>query len=164
MPTPARRDISAIDTWASGSANPARAAARIFSRLRSASARLVGDGDWSVLITLQVDTLSVMGYSIANRLSGCSRGRLYHPPRPARGRPRKELSIDYRSLGRSGTPVGPYCLGAGMFGAVVSPDQDDSIQGMTLIQMAIAFATRRPAATSATMCRIRAEGGSWSPV
>src|SRR2546429_9397084 len=34
MPTPARREISAIDTSASGSANAVRAAARILSRLR----------------------------------------------------------------------------------------------------------------------------------
>jgi aryl-alcohol dehydrogenase-like predicted oxidoreductase len=43
MPTPARREISAIDTSASGSANAARAAARILSRFRSASARLAAN-------------------------------------------------------------------------------------------------------------------------
>jgi hypothetical protein len=42
MPTPARREISAIEISASASANEARAAARIFSRLRSASARRAG--------------------------------------------------------------------------------------------------------------------------
>jgi len=42
MPTPARREISAIEPSASGSANAARAAARTFSRLRSAAARLAG--------------------------------------------------------------------------------------------------------------------------
>ena len=42
MPTPARLEISAIEISARGSANAVRAAARIFSRLRSASARLVG--------------------------------------------------------------------------------------------------------------------------
>jgi hypothetical protein len=46
MPTPARRETSAIDTSASGSANAERAAARILSRLRSASARLVDGADW----------------------------------------------------------------------------------------------------------------------
>src|SRR5580698_10344393 len=46
MPTPARRETSAIDTSASGSVNAARAAARILSRLRSASARLEGDRTW----------------------------------------------------------------------------------------------------------------------
>src|SRR5690242_12129415 len=39
MPTPARRAISAIEISASGSANASRATARIFVRLRSASAR-----------------------------------------------------------------------------------------------------------------------------
>ncbi|CAA9425337.1 MAG: hypothetical protein AVDCRST_MAG55-2272, partial [uncultured Rubrobacteraceae bacterium] len=37
----------------------------------SASARLVGDGDWSGGIGLQVDRLSVMGYTVADRLSVC---------------------------------------------------------------------------------------------
>ena len=42
-----RRETSAIDTSASGSAKAERAAARILSRLRSASARLVSEGNWS---------------------------------------------------------------------------------------------------------------------
>ncbi len=45
MPTPARREISAIEICVSGSANALRAAARILSRLRSASARLVTGGN-----------------------------------------------------------------------------------------------------------------------
>jgi aryl-alcohol dehydrogenase-like predicted oxidoreductase len=72
--------------------------------------------------------------------------------------------MDYRPLGHTGISVSPYCLGAMMFGAVGNPDHDDSIQGMTLIQMAIAFVTRHPAATSGTMFRISAEGGSVLPV
>ena len=47
MPTPARREISAIDASASGSAKAERAAAGISSGLRSASARLVGEENWS---------------------------------------------------------------------------------------------------------------------
>ena len=61
--------------------------------------------------------------------------------------------MDYRSLGRTGISVSPYCQGAMMFGAVGNPDHDDSIQG-------IAFVTRHPGATSGTIFRISAEGGS----
>jgi aryl-alcohol dehydrogenase-like predicted oxidoreductase len=34
----------------------------------------------------------------------------------------------YRSLGRTGIKVSPYCLGAMMFGALGNPDHDDSIR------------------------------------
>ena len=34
----------------------------------------------------------------------------------------------YRSLGRTGIEVSPYCLGAMMFGAMGNPDHDDSIR------------------------------------
>jgi aryl-alcohol dehydrogenase-like predicted oxidoreductase len=34
----------------------------------------------------------------------------------------------YRTLGRTGIKVSPYCLGAMMFGAIGNPDHDDSIQ------------------------------------
>ncbi len=36
--------------------------------------------------------------------------------------------MKYRTLGRSGIKVSPYCLGALMFGAVGNPDHDDSIR------------------------------------
>jgi hypothetical protein len=41
------------------------------SRLRSASARLVGDGNWSWGIGIQVDRLSASRYSEVDRLSAC---------------------------------------------------------------------------------------------
>jgi hypothetical protein len=44
MPTPARRETSAIETCAPASVRAARAASMIFSRLRSASARRLGVG------------------------------------------------------------------------------------------------------------------------
>src|SRR5216110_1576715 len=34
----------------------------------------------------------------------------------------------YRTLGRTGIHVSPYCLGAMMFGAIGNPDHDDSIR------------------------------------
>ncbi|MEV0276744.1 aldo/keto reductase [Streptomyces sp. NPDC050610] len=36
--------------------------------------------------------------------------------------------MQYRTLGRTGIQVSPYCLGAMMFGAIGNPDHDDSIQ------------------------------------
>jgi aryl-alcohol dehydrogenase-like predicted oxidoreductase len=36
--------------------------------------------------------------------------------------------MKYRTLGRTGIQVSPYCLGAMMFGAVGNPDHDDSIR------------------------------------
>jgi aryl-alcohol dehydrogenase-like predicted oxidoreductase len=36
--------------------------------------------------------------------------------------------MKYRSLGRTGIEVSPYCLGAMMFGAMGNPDHDDSIK------------------------------------
>jgi aryl-alcohol dehydrogenase (NADP+) len=36
--------------------------------------------------------------------------------------------MQYRSLGRTGIKVSPYCLGAMMFGAIGNPDHDGSIQ------------------------------------
>src|ERR1700710_2653072 len=35
--------------------------------------------------------------------------------------------MKYRTLGRTGIEVSPYCLGAMMFGAMGNPDHDDSI-------------------------------------
>src|SRR4051812_251302 len=36
--------------------------------------------------------------------------------------------MKYRTLGRTGIQVSPYCLGAMMFGAIGNPDHDDSIR------------------------------------
>jgi aryl-alcohol dehydrogenase (NADP+) len=36
--------------------------------------------------------------------------------------------MQYRSLGRTGIKVSPYCLGAMMFGGIGNPDHDDSIR------------------------------------
>jgi aryl-alcohol dehydrogenase-like predicted oxidoreductase len=36
--------------------------------------------------------------------------------------------MHYRTLGRTGIKVSPYCLGAMMFGAIGNPDHDDSIR------------------------------------
>ena len=36
--------------------------------------------------------------------------------------------MQYRTLGRTGIKVTPYCLGAMMFGAIGNPDHDDSIR------------------------------------
>ncbi|MFJ5303942.1 aldo/keto reductase [Streptomyces sp. NPDC088350] len=36
--------------------------------------------------------------------------------------------MHYRTLGRTGIKVSPYCLGAMMFGAVGNPDHDDSVR------------------------------------
>src|ERR1700720_478543 len=36
--------------------------------------------------------------------------------------------MKYRTLGRTGIQVSPYCLGAMMFGAMGNPDHDDSIR------------------------------------
>ncbi len=36
--------------------------------------------------------------------------------------------MQYRTLGRTGMKVSPYCLGAMMFGAIGNPDHDDSIR------------------------------------
>ncbi|WP_055585231.1 aldo/keto reductase [Peterkaempfera griseoplana] len=36
--------------------------------------------------------------------------------------------MDYRTLGRTGIKVSPYCLGAMMFGAVGNPDHDESVR------------------------------------
>jgi aryl-alcohol dehydrogenase-like predicted oxidoreductase len=36
--------------------------------------------------------------------------------------------MKYRTLGRTGIKVSPYCLGAMMFGAIGNPDHDDSIR------------------------------------
>jgi aryl-alcohol dehydrogenase (NADP+) len=42
--------------------------------------------------------------------------------------------MQYRTLGKTGIKVSPYCLGAMMFGAVGNPDHDDSIR---IIQKAL---------------------------
>jgi hypothetical protein len=39
----------------------------------------------------------------------------------------RRRTVKYRTLGRTGIKVSPYCLGAMMFGAVGNPDHDDSI-------------------------------------
>jgi hypothetical protein len=36
--------------------------------------------------------------------------------------------MKYRTLGRTGIQVSPYCLGAMMFGAMGNPDHDDSVR------------------------------------
>lgn len=36
--------------------------------------------------------------------------------------------MKYRTLGRTGIKVSPYCLGAMMFGAIGNPDHDDSVR------------------------------------
>src|SRR6202046_5941200 len=36
--------------------------------------------------------------------------------------------MKYRTLGRTGIKVSPFCLGAMMFGRIGNPDHDDSIQ------------------------------------
>jgi len=36
--------------------------------------------------------------------------------------------MQYRTLGRTGIKVSPYCLGAMMFGAAGNPDHEDSIR------------------------------------
>ena len=36
--------------------------------------------------------------------------------------------MQYRTLGRTGIKVSPYCLGAMMFGAMANPDHDDCIR------------------------------------
>src|ERR1700686_5064682 len=41
--------------------------------------------------------------------------------------PRRRM-MKYRTLGRTGIEVSPYCLGAMMFGAMGNPDHDDSIR------------------------------------
>ncbi|PVZ13283.1 aldo/keto reductase [Actinomycetospora cinnamomea] len=55
--------------------------------------------------------------------------------------------MQYRTLGRTGIKVSPYCLGAMMFGAVGNPDHDDSIKiihraldaGMNFVDTADAY-------------------------
>src|SRR6059058_4720818 len=39
---------------------------------------------------------------------------------------RRRRAMHYRTLGRTGIKVSPYCLGAMMFGAMGNPDHDDS--------------------------------------
>src|SRR3979409_2201281 len=41
---------------------------------------------------------------------------------------RRRRAMIYRTLGRTGIQVSPYCLGAMMFGAIATPDHDDSIR------------------------------------
>jgi len=36
--------------------------------------------------------------------------------------------MQYRTLGRTGIKVSPYCLGAMMFGAIANPDHADAIR------------------------------------
>src|SRR5262249_39682605 len=103
MPTPARREISAIGTSASRSANAARATVMILSRLRSASARLTGDRGWLSGIVIQVDGPKWTGYPVALKVN-----RTGYPPADASDgiapaaagpRPRKEgASMEYRPL------------------------------------------------------------------
>src|SRR5580693_7125732 len=128
MPTPARREISAIDTSASGSANAARATARILSRLRSASALRVGDANcsWGIgnpsgQAIRQSLTVNWTGYP---PVGSPDHTRL---PRLHRGGSR-ELAMEYRPLGRTGVSVSQLCLGAMMFGAFGNTDHDDSVR------------------------------------
>src|SRR3569833_2038429 len=56
----------------------------------------------------------------------------------------KGRSMKYRTLGRTGIEVSPYCLGTMMFGAMGNPDHDDAIRiihraldaGITLVDTA----------------------------
>jgi aryl-alcohol dehydrogenase (NADP+) len=41
---------------------------------------------------------------------------------------KKDTAMQYRTLGRTGIKVSPYCLGAMMFGAGGNPDHDDAIR------------------------------------
>src|SRR3984957_14943317 len=41
---------------------------------------------------------------------------------------KRNSSMQYRTLGRTGIKVTPYCLGAMMFGAMGNPDHDDSVR------------------------------------
>ncbi|TIV22245.1 MAG: aldo/keto reductase, partial [Mesorhizobium sp.] len=36
--------------------------------------------------------------------------------------------MQYRTLGRTGIKVSPYCLGAMMFGGIANADHDDAIR------------------------------------
>jgi len=47
---------------------------------------------------------------------------------PSTARQRKEYRMQYRTLGKTGIKVSPYCLGAMMFGAAGNPDQDEAIR------------------------------------
>jgi aryl-alcohol dehydrogenase-like predicted oxidoreductase len=40
----------------------------------------------------------------------------------------KESTMQYRTLGKTGIKVSPYCLGAMMFGGIANPDHDDCIR------------------------------------
>jgi hypothetical protein len=105
-----------------------RAAARILSRLRSASARLADEGSWFWGVGRSkwtgyplVATVNRTCYPRANaayptRLPGASRGG------------RLELSMEYRPLGRTGISVSQLCLGAMMLGAFGNPDHDDAVK------------------------------------
>src|ERR1700736_5773902 len=42
--------------------------------------------------------------------------------------PPRRRTMKYRTLGRTGIEVSPYCLGTMMFGAWGNPDHDDSIR------------------------------------
>src|SRR3982751_2733219 len=41
---------------------------------------------------------------------------------------KKDTPMNYRTLGKTGIKVSPYCLGAMMFGVAGNPDNDDPIQ------------------------------------
>src|SRR5215831_16327969 len=91
MPTPARREISAIDTSASGSANAERAAARILPRLRSASARLAGDVIWSGGAGIKWTVYPVVATVKWTGSPPADASDLTCLPRPVRGLPKETL-------------------------------------------------------------------------
>ena len=105
MPTPARREISAIDTSA--------------SRVGEGSA---GGGEDLVAVALGVGASRGGRHRLeVDRLSATVKRTTY--PLQLRS-----SQMDHRPLGRSGVSVSQLCLGAMMFGAFGNPDHDDSIR------------------------------------
>jgi len=69
--------------------------------------------------------------------------------------------MQYRSLGRTGIKVSPYCLGAMMFGSDRQPDHDDSVRiihkgpdfGINFIDTADRYMAASPRRSSARRSR-----------
>jgi aryl-alcohol dehydrogenase-like predicted oxidoreductase len=74
-----------------------------------------------------VDRLSGIGYGEVDSLSDSSEPGS-HSPAITGSRRIKELTMDYRPLGRTGVSVSQLCLGAMMFGAFGNPDHDASVK------------------------------------
>jgi hypothetical protein len=55
----------------------------------------------------------------------------------------KALDMQYRTLGKTGIKVSPYCLGAMMFGGIANADHDD---GIRIIHKALDFGVNLRAA------------------